>query len=146
LCAATCNVAKYETSVKEALRDRGDVEGGPEARDLEQFVELFGFQPWEPLRGTGVHVGKASAGASSEKLGQFKEGFFADILLIDGYPLNDLNLLQYRNSILSIMKDGHVWNGPWIQERHYKNLVLILIVARHGANLCAIAVLRDRLD
>jgi imidazolonepropionase-like amidohydrolase len=39
-------------------------------------------------------------------MGRVQAGYLADILLVDGNPLLDLSLLQDRNSLLAIMKDG----------------------------------------
>lgn len=80
---------------------------GTDTRDFEHFVNLFGFAPWEVLRAATAYGGEAWAGDTGEKLGQVKEGFLADIILIDGNPLLDLTLFQDRNNILAIMKDGH---------------------------------------
>lgn len=79
---------------------------GTEARDLEHFVNLFGFEPWEVLRAATAYGGEAWAGKSGEKLGRVAPGYLADILLVDGNPLLDLSLLQDRNALLAIMKDG----------------------------------------
>jgi imidazolonepropionase-like amidohydrolase len=79
---------------------------GTEARDLEHFVNLFGFEPWEALRAATAYGGEAWVGKSSEKLGRVAPGYLADILLVDGNPLLDLSLLQDRNALLAIMKDG----------------------------------------
>jgi len=45
-------------------------------------------------------------GKSGEKMGRVAPGYLADILLVDGNPLHDLSLLQDRNALLAIMKDG----------------------------------------
>ena len=79
---------------------------GTEARDLEHFVNLFGFEPWEALRAATAYGGEAWVGKSGEKMGRVAPGFLADILLVDGNPLHDLSLLQDRNALLAIMKDG----------------------------------------
>ncbi len=79
---------------------------GTEARDLEHFVNLLGFEPWESLRAATAYGGIAWAGKSGEKIGRIAPGYLADILLVDGNPLLDLSLLQDRNSFLAIMKDG----------------------------------------
>lgn len=79
---------------------------GTEARDLEHFVNLLGYSPWEVLRAATAWGGEAWAGKSGEKMGRVAPGYLADILLIDGNPLLDLSLLQDRNAILSIMKNG----------------------------------------
>jgi imidazolonepropionase-like amidohydrolase len=79
---------------------------GTEARDLEHFVNLFGFEPWEALRAATAYGGEAWVGKSGEKMGCVAPGYLADILLVDGNPLLDLSLLQDRNALLAIMKDG----------------------------------------
>ena len=79
---------------------------GTEARDLEHFVNLFDFAPWETLRAATAYGGEAWVGQSGEKLGRIAPGYLADILLVDGNPLLDLSLLQDRHSLLAIMKDG----------------------------------------
>jgi len=79
---------------------------GTEARDLEHFTNLFGFEPWETLRGATAYGGEAWVARSGEKMGRVAAGYLADILLVDGNPLHDLSLLQDRNALLAIMKDG----------------------------------------
>ena len=79
---------------------------GTEARDLEHFVNLFGFEPWEALRAATAYGGEAWVGKSGEKMGRVAPGYLADILLVDGNPLHDLSLLQDRSALLAIMKDG----------------------------------------
>lgn len=79
---------------------------GTEARDLEHFVNLFGFEPWEALRAATAYGGEAWVGKSGEKMGRVAPGYLADILLVDGNPLLDLSLLQDRSALLAIMKDG----------------------------------------
>jgi len=79
---------------------------GTEARDLEHFVNLFGFSPWEVLRAATAYGGEAWVGKSGEKMGRVAAGYLADIVLVDGNPLLDLSLLQDRNALLAIMKDG----------------------------------------
>ncbi len=76
---------------------------GTDTRDFEHFVNLFGFEPWEVLRAATAYGGEAFGG---DKLGQIRPGFLADVLLIDGDPLQDLTLFQDRRNILAIMKDG----------------------------------------
>ena len=42
-------------------------------------------------------------------MGHIAPGYLADILLVDGNPLLDLSLLQDRNALLAIMKDGQFY-------------------------------------
>jgi len=79
---------------------------GTESRDLEHFVNLFGFEPWEALRAATAYSGEAWAGTTGEKLGRVREGYLADLIVVDGNPLLDLSLFQDRHSLLAIMKDG----------------------------------------
>ncbi len=58
------------------------------------------------LRAATAWGGEAWVGQSGEKMGRVAPGYLADILLVDGNPLLDLSLLQDRNSLLAIMKDG----------------------------------------
>ena len=79
---------------------------GTESRDLEHFVNLFGFEPWEALRSATAYSGEAWAGDTGEKLGRVREGYLADLIVVDGNPLLDLSLFQDRHALLAIMKDG----------------------------------------
>jgi imidazolonepropionase-like amidohydrolase len=47
-----------------------------------------------------------------EQLGQVRAGYLADLLLVDGDPLQDVGILQQRNRLLAIMKDGTFWKAP----------------------------------
>jgi imidazolonepropionase-like amidohydrolase len=82
---------------------------GTDTRDFEHFVNLFGFQPWEVLRAATAYGGEAFGG---DLLGQVREGYLADLLLIDGDPLEDLTLFQDRDKLLAIMKDGRFHKAP----------------------------------
>ncbi len=85
---------------------------GQDSRDLEHMVNLFGMKPWEALRAATAYGGEAWAGASGELLGRVKEGYLADLLLLDGDPLQDLTLLQDQRKILMVMKDGQFHRRP----------------------------------
>ena len=85
---------------------------GQDCRDLEHMVNLFGMKPWEALRAATAYGGEAWAGASGELLGRVKEGWLADLLLIDGDPLQDLTLLQDQRKIMMVMKDGQFHRRP----------------------------------
>jgi hypothetical protein len=41
-----------------------------------------------------------------------REGYLADLLLIDGDPLTDITVLQDKSRILSVMKDGKFHREP----------------------------------
>jgi imidazolonepropionase-like amidohydrolase len=47
-----------------------------------------------------------------DELGQVKAGFLADIILIDGDPLQDITILQDQSRIVGIMKNGVFHKDP----------------------------------
>lgn len=89
---------------------------GRNARDLELFVDLLGFTPMEAIVGA-TRWGGEIMGLGGE-LGQVKKGFLADLLLVDGDPLAQLGILQDRERLLAIMKDGVFHKDPSEYHRH----------------------------
>ena len=83
------------------------------ARDLEFFVKYLGFTPMEALVAATRHGGEAMMRGGD--LGQVKEGFLADLLLVDGDPLTNLSLLREPGRILAVMKDGVFYKKPELQ-------------------------------
>ncbi|HZE92695.1 MAG TPA: hypothetical protein VE029_13455, partial [Rhizobacter sp.] len=49
------------------------------------------------------------------ELGQVKEGYLADLLLVDGDPLSNLALLREPARLLAVMKDGAFAKEPEIR-------------------------------
>jgi imidazolonepropionase-like amidohydrolase len=83
---------------------------GANARDLGYFVELLGFTPMEAIVGA-TRLGGEIMGMPGE-LGQVREGYLADLLLVDGDPLADLRILEDGARLLAIMKDGAFHKRP----------------------------------
>ena len=45
-------------------------------------------------------------------LGVIKEGAYADLILVDGNPVEDIKLLEdYENNMKLIMKDGKIYKN-----------------------------------
>ena len=84
---------------------------GTNARDLQFFVDYYGYTPAEALQ-CATRNGGLAMGLGSEKLGVIAEGYLADLLLVDGDPLADLSVLLDANRLLMIMKDGALHKGP----------------------------------
>ena len=82
---------------------------GTNARDLEHFVKILGFTPQEALRAATKLGGQIM---DYPDLGLVKEGFLADLLLVRGNPVEDVTLLQDRDNLLMIMKDGAYHKRP----------------------------------
>ncbi len=77
---------------------------GQNARDLEFFVKYLGFTPMEAIRSATVYGGQIMM--RGDELGAVKDGYLADLLLIDGDPLANLAILRDPKRILAVMKDG----------------------------------------
>jgi len=83
---------------------------GRNARDLELFVKYLGFTPTEALV-AATQWGGELMGLGHE-LGCIKPGFLADLLLVRGDPTANVALLQDKNNLLAIMKDGRFHKTP----------------------------------
>lgn len=81
---------------------------GRNARDLEIFVERFGFSPSEAL----VAATKHGAELVDWPVGEIKPGKLADILLVDGDPTQEVTVLQDKAKITVVMKDGQFHRAP----------------------------------
>ena len=82
------------------------------ARDLEFFVKYLGFTPMEAIRCATLYGGQIMM--RGHELGVIKEGFLADLLLVDGDPLANLAILRDPKRILAVMKDGRFGKAPEI--------------------------------
>jgi len=89
------------------------IKHGTNAKDLEYFVRYLGFTPMEALI-AATRYGAEIMMKGSE-LGQVKDGYLADLLLIDGDPLSNITILQDPARILAVMKDGRFHKEPDIQ-------------------------------
>lgn len=82
---------------------------GTYARDLENFVELFGFTPLDVLvaatRVAGEMVGFGG------RVGTLEAGKLADLIVIDGDPLADITVLQDHDRIVGVMKGGEFFHN-----------------------------------
>ena len=80
------------------------------ARDLEFFVKYLGFTPMEAIRCTTLYGGQIMM--KPGELGVVKDGYLADLLLVDGDPLANLAILRDPKRILAVMKDGVFAKAP----------------------------------
>jgi imidazolonepropionase-like amidohydrolase len=85
---------------------------GQNARDLEFFVKYLGFTPMEAIRSTTLYGGHVMM--RPHELGVVKEGYLADLMLVDGDPLANLAILRDPKRILAVMKDGVFAKRPEI--------------------------------
>ncbi|MGH6624052.1 MAG: amidohydrolase family protein [Burkholderiaceae bacterium] len=85
---------------------------GTNAMDLQYFVKHLGMTPMEALVSATRLGGQIML--RGHELGEIKEGYLADLLLVDGDPLADLGILLDRKRLLAIMKDGVFHKAPEI--------------------------------
>ena len=79
---------------------------GTYARDLEHFVNLLGFTPHEAI--IAATRGVAALFMRSHDLGQIQPGYYADCILVDGNPLEDITILQDHSKLNIICINGRV--------------------------------------
>ncbi|KAL4884973.1 hypothetical protein BJY04DRAFT_205588 [Aspergillus karnatakaensis] len=79
---------------------------GTYARDLEHFTKLLGFTPHEAI--IAATYGVAKLFMREHEMGQIKEGNFADCVLVDGNPLEDITILQDHSKLNVIIINGRV--------------------------------------
>lgn len=84
---------------------------GTNAKDLEYFVKYLGMSTMEALL-SATAWGAPMMRLGKGQLGEIREGCLADILLIDGDPLEDIAVLQDKRRILAVMKDGSFHRAP----------------------------------
>jgi imidazolonepropionase-like amidohydrolase len=77
---------------------------GRNAWDAELFVTEFGYGPAEVLKAMTQYGGQMMG--MPNELGLVKEGYLADLILVDGDPTRDIRLLQDRDHIKAIMQEG----------------------------------------
>jgi imidazolonepropionase-like amidohydrolase len=91
---------------------------GENARDIEHFVTHLGYTPNEALV-CATRYG-AELMAMGDEAGQVREGFLADLLLVDGDPVADVRLLQRRESLVAILKGGEFHKLDRLEHRRVR--------------------------
>ena len=90
--------------VKIALgTDAGAFKHGENAKEFEYLVGA-GMTPMQAIV-AGTKMGAQCMGRGDE-VGVLREGRFADLLVVDGDPLEDVRILQARSRLRLIMQDG----------------------------------------
>lgn len=79
---------------------------GTNARDVKHFVDYYGYSPAEALVCATRNGGLAMRAQGD--LGTLQVGMLADMVLVDGDPLKDLNLLVDKEKLVMVMKDGQI--------------------------------------
>ncbi|MCA8888427.1 MAG: amidohydrolase family protein [Parvularculaceae bacterium] len=82
---------------------------GLNARDLELFVDWFGYTPTEALVAATKLGGQIMD--MEDELGLIKPGYLADVLVVRGDPAEDIALMTKKENLAVIMKDGRLHKG-----------------------------------
>jgi imidazolonepropionase-like amidohydrolase len=82
---------------------------GTNAREFEALAAI-GFSPVEALRSATVHAAKLLDW--SDKIGAVRSGLFADLIAVEGDPLQDLTALQ---RVRFVMKGGVVYRRDGVK-------------------------------
>ena len=83
---------------------------GTNSRDLEHFVNMFGYTPAEVLKSATKWGGELMG--MGDELGLVKKGYLADLIMVDGDVLEDITLFQDQDNLLMIMKNGEYHKQP----------------------------------
>jgi imidazolonepropionase-like amidohydrolase len=104
-------------------------EDGRKQRDFEKamFADSFGnFEALKALTSTSGELAQMTGGSNPypHKLGVIEKGAYADLLIVDGNPLEDITVIgankklfdakprdQGLDSIMLIMKDGKIYKN-----------------------------------
>jgi len=79
---------------------------GTYARDLEHFVKLLGYTPMEAI--IAATAGGGDIMMRPNELGKVQPGYYADMILVNGNPLEDITILQDHSKLDIIMINGRI--------------------------------------
>ena len=79
---------------------------------------MLGFTPMKAIQAATKHGGEIMGMA--DELGMVREGYLADLLLVDGDPVADVRILQDKTRILAIMKDGKFHKAPRMNQQRLR--------------------------
>ncbi|RAL14746.1 composite domain of metallo-dependent hydrolase [Aspergillus homomorphus CBS 101889] len=79
---------------------------GTYARDLQHFVDLFGYTPMESILAATAMAGELMG--HPDELGKVQPGYYADVILVDGNPLEDIRILQNQDHLHAVIINGHI--------------------------------------
>jgi len=103
----------YKMGVKIATGtdfDGGLGKMGTNAMELKLFVEKVGMSPLEAIRAATVNA--SSAAGLEGKVGLMRKGALADLIVVNGNPIDDINTLINVDNVKYVIKDGNLVKKP----------------------------------
>lgn len=79
---------------------------GTNAKDLEYFTTYLEMSNMDALLSATRMGGEIMM--QEDELGMIKDGYLADLMLVSGNPLEDIQVLQDPEKIALVMKDGKI--------------------------------------
>jgi imidazolonepropionase-like amidohydrolase len=86
--------------------DVGPFPHGTQARELELMVK-FGMPAADVLRADLINGARLLGWAG--QIGQLKSGYYADVIAVEGNPLEDISALRH---VVFVMKNGAIYQRP----------------------------------
>jgi imidazolonepropionase-like amidohydrolase len=83
---------------------------GTYGRELTHLVKLVGFKPMDALV-AATRLG-AEAMRMQDRIGTLEPGKLADLIVVNGNPLQDISILEHRRNITHVMKGGEFFRCP----------------------------------
>src|SRR5436309_2605336 len=101
------SLEEIEVAVREAHTRNRQIAGHVRGDDgVKLFVTDMGFSPMEALVAATKHGSELMR--TEKETGTIEVGKLADLLVVDGDPLDDIAILQDRSKLAMVMKDGEV--------------------------------------
>ena len=76
---------------------------GDNGKQFSRMVQ-FGMTPLQAIQSATIN--SAQLLQQDQQLGQIKSGYFADIIAVDGNPLEDITVME---NVSFVMKDGQIY-------------------------------------
>ncbi|MDP8002718.1 MAG: amidohydrolase family protein [Caldisphaera sp.] len=89
--------------------DGGVGKMGTNSMELKLLYEKVNMSPLEVIKAATVNA--AEAAGLKGKVGEIKKGSFADIIVIDGDPLSNINLLTNTENVKLVIKEGEIYKN-----------------------------------